>query len=734
MSTWAQSVTGVVSDSEGPIPGATILIEQEGISTVSGPNGSFALNTSSKQITLKVESLGHRTLIQKINLPLEKPLSIVLALDFLQLEQVVVTGSRTAVKKGDLPVSLSVLQRETFSKTGSTNLGEGLCFQPGLRVEVDCQTCNYSQLRMNGLGGAYSQLLLDSKPLFSAMAGLYGLEQLPETMIERVEVVRGSGSVLYGANAIGGTVNILTRQPQKKQTEFTSQVSLIGGSAIDQRYSALISRPGNTSAISWVGLVNYSNRQAYDANADGYSELPEVESFSGAINGFYSKGNWEGKLQIMGLWEDRRGGDQFNVAPELANQSEWRDTKLGVVSTDWYYTVSSSLQFQYFGGIQVMDREHYTGIEGSPGNGNTDDISVSTGVQTNWDWAPFELSRSEWNFGYDLTYQDTKDEIPGYDYLIDQKTDLHGLFAQWTANIDSKWYWNVGWRTSFHPFVEHPINTPRVSGMYKIDPNQNLKASWGSGFRPPQAFDADLHIAFAGGGLSRIFLDPELREETSQTAQISYEIDFPHNNHIWGFTLNGFYTQLFNPFIYEEIPKGNQGVSLLKTNGENARVLGLTLEGRFNINQQWKMEAGYTLQKNTYATKPAWSETVEPIENFLRTPSQYGYYTFSGPLGRGYGFSLSATLTGPMWVPHYEGAPEQIEDELKKSPWFFDQNVIVNKTWKLPRDYSLVLELGVRNIFNQYQNDFDSGPYRDSNYVYGPARARTLFAKLRFLL
>ncbi|GAB5555926.1 MAG: TonB-dependent receptor [Schleiferiaceae bacterium] len=731
---WGQTVTGVVSDTDGPVPGATVSVIGENTMTISSENGEFSILPSASSGTLKIESLGHRTQTIDFNKKDGKRLSIKLELDVLQLEQVVVTGSRTAVKKSDLPVSLSVLQRETFAKTGSNTLSDGLCFQPGLRVEIDCQTCSYSQLRMNGLGGAYSQLLIDSKPLFSAMAGLYGLEQLPETMIERVEVVRGSGSVLYGANAIGGTVNILTRQPTANQTQVTGQMALIGD-ALDQRYSALLSRNSSSSPFGWVGLVNYNHREAYDANGDGYSELPQVESFSGALNGFYSSGNWEAKLQLMGLWEDRRGGDQLDVAPEMANQSEWRDTKLGVASTDIYYTLSSSLQFQYFGGVQIIDREHYTGLEGSPGYGTTDDISISTGLQTNLSWNPFGetsgVTQSEWNLGYDLTYQDTRDEIPGYNYLVDQRTDLHGLFAQWSANVGSKWYWNLGWRTSFHPYVDHAIHTPRVSGMYKFNENQNLKASWGVGFRPPQAFDADLHIAFAGGGLSRIFLDPNLNEETSQTAQLSYEADFPSANNIWGFTVNGFFTQLYNPFIYEEIPDGNAGVSLLKTNGDLAEVAGVTLEGRMNIDRKWQLELGYTLQRNVYQTAPQWSETVEPINDFLRTPEQYGYYTFSGPIAYGVGFSLSATITGPMYVPHYGGAPEQTEDELFRSPWFFDQNIIFNKKWDLPQSFSIAIEGGIRNVFNQYQNDFDTGRFRDSNYIYGPARPRNVFLKVQ---
>ena len=87
---------------------------------------------------------------------------------------------------------------------------EGLAFQPGLRTETYCHACGFSQVRINGLNGAYSQILIDNRPIFSALNGVYGLEQLPSSMLARVEVVRGGGSSLYGSNAIAGTINIIT--------------------------------------------------------------------------------------------------------------------------------------------------------------------------------------------------------------------------------------------------------------------------------------------------------------------------------------------------------------------------------------------------------------------------------------------------------------------------------------------------------------------------------------------
>ena len=155
--------------------------------------------------------------------------------DRLQLEQVVVTATRSSVPLYNAPIVVSQLGQKTFDLTQSVSLAEGLQFSPGLRVENNCQNCGFTQLRINGLDGAYSQILINSRPVFSALAAVYGLEMIPSNMIERVEVVKGGGSALYGGNAIGGTVNILTRDPLENSAQIGLDQAIIKGNAREQR-------------------------------------------------------------------------------------------------------------------------------------------------------------------------------------------------------------------------------------------------------------------------------------------------------------------------------------------------------------------------------------------------------------------------------------------------------------------------------------------------------------------
>ena len=120
------------------------------------------------------------------------------------LDQIVVSASRTAVTRRKSPGLVQVMTSELIEQAQAVSLADALPFQPGVRVENNCQNCGFSQVRINGLDGNYSQILMDSRPVFSALAGVYGLEHIPANMIDRIEVLRGGGSALYGSSAVEG--------------------------------------------------------------------------------------------------------------------------------------------------------------------------------------------------------------------------------------------------------------------------------------------------------------------------------------------------------------------------------------------------------------------------------------------------------------------------------------------------------------------------------------------------
>jgi outer membrane receptor for ferrienterochelin and colicins len=721
------SLKGVVSSSGGPLSYVNIGVLGYNIGTYSNEKGEFHLPEvpPGKQI-IKFSSVGYRNLEKSIEVKEGQELSFKLILEasFEQLEEVVITGTRNETKRTDSPVMVGIINKQSLESVQANSLADGLNFQAGLRMETDCQTCGYSQLRMNGLGGAYSQILIDGRPIFSSLMGLYGLEQIPANTIERIEVVRGGGSAIYGSSAIAGTVNVITKEPSRDYLGINVNGGLINGQAVESNVNASVSKSFDKAGITLQATRN--ERDAYDANGDGYSELPRLEGVNFGLNSFYKIGNYGVlSLNFNSIYEYRRGGNKIEDAAHKADQAEERTHNIlmgGINYKTSLPNIRSSMSV-YLAGQNTI-RKHYTGIDQADAYGNTTGQTVMGGMQYNY------ISNSNTlTAGIEYLYDYVNDEIPLYNYLINQSTRQFGIFLQDEWKLSKKLSVLGGARFDKHNMVDHFVVNPRVNLLFKPFDFSQLRASYATGFRAPQAFDTDLHIAFASGGISRIQLDPDLKEERSQSYSLSFNYDRPSEKYIYGFTIEAFHTRLYDAFVLEEQGTDNDGnMILLKSNGGGSTVQGITLEGRLNFNGYIELNTGLTFQKSWYDEAVQWSSDLEGTRDYLRTPNDYAYYTMDiNPFER-INLSLSGVYTGSMLVPHYGGAPGVPFDEVINSKTFFDQNVKLS--YMLPIEsirQNISFFAGIKNIFNSYQDDFDTGRYRDSNFVYGPARPRTIF-------
>ncbi|MBQ5619308.1 MAG: carboxypeptidase-like regulatory domain-containing protein, partial [Alistipes sp.] len=206
------------------IPFVTITIKGTTIGVVADASGHFFLkNLPVGEHTIVAESIGLKSVEQSVTMQTGKSIEVNFMMEDQTetMDEVVVSATRNETNKKSSATIVNVASAKLFESTASTNLAESMAFQPGLRVENTCGNCGAVQLRINGLEGQYSQILLDSSPIFSSLAGVYGLEQLPVAMIERVEVIRGGGSALFGSNAIGGVVNIITKEPLRNSLSLS---------------------------------------------------------------------------------------------------------------------------------------------------------------------------------------------------------------------------------------------------------------------------------------------------------------------------------------------------------------------------------------------------------------------------------------------------------------------------------------------------------------------------------
>lgn len=732
-------VKGSIKSGAEAIPFATVLLKNTSWGSPTDDLGNFELGkVKPGKYELLVTALGYKPIVRKVELYPDSVLVLHLKLTSAtsSLNEVVVTGTRTQRRRLESPVAVNVLDSRTFNITQSNTLSEGLCFQPGLRMETDCQTCNYSQLRMNGLGGAYSQVLVNSRPIFNSLMSLYGLEQIPANMIERVEVVRGGGSVLYGSSAIAGTVNIITKEPDASTFSISSNTSLIDGQAFDNFINANVNTVNEEGTAGVSFFASHRDKEAYDANGDGFSELAELKNNSFGFNSFFRPTDRD-KIDINGwsIYEERKGGNQLDEPADRADQAEYRLHNILVGGFNWDHGLKyPNASYSIYASAQNTKRTHYTGIDQSDGWGKTKNHSVQGGFQFNYTSPQFLGGKNTFTTGAEHQYDYTFDEIPAYTYLIDQRTNLTGVFLQSDWEVTPDLTILSGVRANKHTNVDQVILTPRLSALYKLGNTTQIRASFAQGFKAPQAFETDMHIAFAGGGISLVNIDPNLKEETSDSYNLSVDYNKASEHMIYGFTLDGFYTRLHDAFVLEEIGTDAQGnQQLLRKNGSNSTVKGITLEGRLNYDQKAQIETGITFQRSTYDAPVAWSSEAAGTRNYLRTPNTYGYYVLTLWPEKKFTASVSGVLTGPMQVPHFGGAPGITEDELFTSPTFVENNIRLAYRLTIKSiNQDLQLSTGIQNVFNAYQTDFDQGKYRDSNYVYGPARPRTFFFGLKF--
>ncbi len=741
------AIRGTVTIDSKPTEYAQISINSINIGTLSSANGHFSLeNIPFGEHTVSVAYIGYKT-VQKTVLvdQSQNDVNIDFELDELSLEldAIVVTGTKTFKRRTNSPVMVNVINSKTIENVQACNLSEGLKFQPGLRVETDCQTCNYTQLRMNGMGGGYSQILVNGRPIFSPLTGLYGMEQLPANMIDRIEVVRGGGSSLYGSSAIGGTVNVITKIPRDNSYELNYTYQNIDGQTNDNTISGnatLISEDGN-SGVSF--FLNRRQRDFYDANGDNFSEIPLINNTSIGSNVFFlPKDNQKLELNLSYINEYRFGGEMVEDKPAyLAQQSEERTHDVWMMSADYQinFNRDNSSLITYIAG-QNTSRDHYTGIipdedapefdefVTNPPYGVSEVSTVNVGLQLNHRLQDFLGGKNVLSFGAEYIYDDVLDEIPAYRYLIDQTTEDYGLFLQSDWEIIPELTLLSGVRMDQHNLVDDIVFSPRASLLYKYRENMQFRINYGGGFRAPQAFDTDLHIAFAGGGISRISLSPDLEPEKSHSISSSINYDKPMENWIAGFTLEGFYNRLNNAFFLQPIGQDQFGELFEKQNGDGADVQGITLELRANYNRKIQLEGGFTLQTSEFDNPVQYIDEIDGIKEFIRTPNDYGYAILSITPSDRWNATLNYVYTGSMKVPHFAGAPNQTVDEIISTESFSE--VSTKMAYILPllsSSNNMEIYGGVKNIFNAYQDDFDIGKNRDSNFVYGPAQPRTFF-------
>lgn len=754
------TIQGTVATTGGePLPNASIVIERTTLGASSNEDGAFKLESvPAGRHTLEIRMVGFQPLRLTVEVLANRDVTIeaVLHEDNLNLSEVVVSATRYGVDRKKAPVIVNVLSPRIFNATQSVAMSETLNFQPGVRVETNCQNCGFSQVRLNGLEGAYSQILINSRPVFSALNSVYGLDQIPTSMVDRIEVVRSGGSALFGSNAIAGTINVITKDPVENTWEIGNNISLIGGSSWDNtiNFNASIVEEDLQSGVTFYGMNR--NRQAYDANGDGFSEVTKLRNNTFGGKAFLNPTELNRlTLDLSAMNEFRRGGDRLHLSPHFTDITEQLEHTMlmGGLTFDQYSRDYANKFSVYISGQGGKRNSYYGGLAGSTdpidsliaanSYGTTDDLSLVGGMQftRNFDNDVFTT-------GTEYQHNNTQDEIAGYDRLVDQRTNNFGVYAQYEWKPSAKLTTLLGARYD-HVMVDGRYHlrdldrrsdvstgafSPRLTILYNLSDDLQFRGGYARGFRAPQAFNEDMHVSSVRGEQVFTMISDSLDTEYSNayTASLNYTRNF--GNTQINLLLEGFLTDLRSPFT-NVLTNELDGVLLEEVrNGSGAYVTGGNVELSIAPSSSYSLSAGGTLQRSKYREAQelfAGDDQNDAVfvNRFVRAPNVYGYLNSNWKVTDDFALDVTGVYTGSMIAPHVVDDTEFIE--LKKTPDFMELNLRLGYTFRVRSHFNIELSSGVQNMFNSYQRDFDSGPRRDQDYVYGPSRPRTYFLALK---
>jgi outer membrane receptor for ferrienterochelin and colicins len=749
---------GDVKSEDQHIPFATITIKGTTIGASADATGHFKMTDlpTGEQIVV-FSAIGFKSLEKRVTLESKKSITILAELepDVIGIEQIIISADRNSKSRRETPTIVNSINPQLFKRTQNVTLSEGLNFSPGLRIENNCQNCGFSQVRMNGLEGPYSQILINSRPVFSGLAGVYGLELIPANMIERVEVIRGGGSAMYGSNAIAGTINLITKDPVTNNFSVAGNYGFTGvepdgNSASDKslNFNGSFVSDDFKTGMSLFGFTR--NRDPYDANGDGYSELSLIENITLGTRIYQRIAN-RAKLTFdyFNINEFRRGGNKFELPLHEADITESVKHKINSGAVTFDVLFNENDKFSAFFSGQGVDRDSYYGAnQDLSAYGKTSDYTFNSGVLYIKQFNKLLFSPATLTSGAELNGSNLTDKKLGYfnfeenvhysnTLVADQQVVTKAIFLQ-SEWKNEKWILTTGLRfdnytisdkTKESSNVTGNVFSPRISFLYNLTNYLQFRSGFARGFRAPQIFDEDLHIETSGSRKVLHKNDENLKQETSNSFTTSLDFTKAFGRWQFQFLTEGFYTRLLNPFANEYgIADENGVVVYTRVNAEDgATVRGINFELNVSPSARLQLQSGFTVQKSEYEAPQEFDE-----KRFFRSPDNYGYMSMNYSPSLLFNIALTGNYSGSMLVPYF--GPLAVDPEigqLKKSGSFFDAGIKISHDLKITDVILLQLSGGVKNIFNSYQKDFDTGIDRDPAYIYGPTSPRTIYFSVK---
>ena len=557
-----RTINGTVYSEGSPLNGASLRIKGSNLGTITNENGDFLIQFSEKRNNqLIISFIGHKS--KQIEIDKKNNDLGVINLELSEsLDEIVISGTLKPVSKLNSPVAVEVYSQSFFKANPSQSIFESMESINGIRPQLNCNVCNTGDIHINGQEGSYTMVLIDGLPIVSGLSTVYGLSGIPQSLIERVEIVKGPASTLYGSEAIGGVINLITKLPENSsKLSIDSFLTDWGETNTDIGYKYNLSK--KTTGLLGVNYFNYSN--PIDNNNDGFTDLTIQDRIS-----IFNKVTYGNKLSFASrfVYEDRWGG-QLDWEPKYRGGDSIYGENIYTTRFEAFgnYTFNKNLSIQF----SYNNHTHNSAYGTTIFNANQ---TIGFG-QLIWNKS---IKNNDLLFGlaYRYTYYDDDTTATFNEILNLNKEDIYhmpGLFIQDEIKINESNMLLLGIRFD-HNSLHGNIFTPRIN--YKLsnyDQSSILRLSVGTGYRVAQVFTED-HAALTGAR-DVVFLN-DLEPEKSWNTNLNYvKKIYLGEGAIIDFDLSIFKTQFSNKIIpdYDTNPnkiiydnlKGtsvSQGVSL----------------------------------------------------------------------------------------------------------------------------------------------------------------------------
>lgn len=727
-----QILKGRVMAAGTPVSGATVNVEQTRFGAVTDTAGYFNIAVLQKEIfILKISAVGYTTVTRQVKMQAtaDSLYTIELQTVAADLSEIVVTGTMKEVSRMQSPVPVEVITPKLFQKNPTPSLFEAIGMVNGVKPQLNCNVCNTGDIHINGMEGPYTMILIDGMPIVSALSTVYGLNGIPNSIVERIEVVKGPGSSLYGSEAMGGIINVITKNPLKAPI-----VSADIFATSWREYSADASAKFKMGKVTGLAGINYFNYQhPVDKNKDGFTDLTLQDRIS-----VFNKWNVERKdnrlasLALRYVSENRWGG-----------QMEWDKNWRGGDSIygESIYTKRWELIGMYQLPVKerIMAQFSYNRHQQDSWYGVIPYMAEQQVLFAQMFWDKQWGSRHNFLLGGSYRYTFYDDNTPATTSADGLKnaaahTPLPGIFVQDEWMINEKSTLLAGYRYDYN---EHHgnVHSPRIA--YKFSPNSRntLRASFGTGYRVVNLFTED-HAALTGA--RQVVITEALDPERSYNGNLNYVLKIPMHNAFVGLDITGFYSYFTNKIVGDfDTDPGKIIYDNLKG---HAVSRGVALNADVNFAFPLKILAGITYM-NVYSIEDRLNMPRKNIQ--LNAPEWSGNFVVSYSLPYQFAIDFTGKWDGPMRLPVL---PNDYRPEY--SPWFCIANL------QLSKKFSNGLELygGVKNLFNflpedpimrpfdpfnKYVNDPVTNPHGytfDPSYNYAPLQGIRSFLGMRYNL